>query len=140
MVTTMWLRRILGFCTGWSDFLMSVAEAAFLGLRMYGVTRRIVERHYRDPTFRPWAKELQLGLISERTGRIREAEEHYRRVIRPGDEFGHLCLGEFYERQGQLESAVRCYETALTLVFEDGAFVKELRQRLNVLRHKANAR
>ena len=64
-------KRLLNPLRGWSDFFMTVAEVIFLNMRMYRLTRWIVDRHYADPTFRPWAKQFELAQIFERTGRTK---------------------------------------------------------------------
>ena len=79
----------------------------------------IVDWHYADPKFRPGAREFELAQIFERTGRTKEAEEHYQRAIQPGKVDGHLFLGDFYERQQRVESAIRTFETALLLAEDE---------------------
>lgn len=130
------LKRLRNFFRGWSDFFLTPAEVLFLNLGMYRLTRRILECHYADPNFRPWGKELGLAEICERTGRIREAEEHYQRVIRPGDVFGHLCLGDFYERQHEIDLAIQTYEKARSLSADNPPLAKELQERMEILRRR----
>jgi len=127
-------KRLLNPLRGWSDFFMTVAEVIFLNMRMYRLTRWIVDRHYADPKFRPGAKEFELAQIFERTGRIKEAEEHYQRAIQPGEVDGHLFLGDFYERQQQVESAIRTFETALLLAEDEPPLMNQLQERIATLR------
>ena len=93
---------------------MTLAEHVFLAIGLNQLAWRVVERHYANPDLHPGARDRSLARILERTGRISEAEEHYQQSIQPGEVDGHLFLGQFYERQRQVESAIRTYEKAVT--------------------------
>ena len=131
------LKSMLGFFRGWSDLFLTPAEVLLPKLGLYRVTRWILDWHYADPNFRPWAKELVLAEICERTGEISQAEAHYQRVIRPGNAFGYLFLGAFYERHNRIDAAISTFENALSLSVDDPSLAEQLRQRLDSLRCKA---
>jgi tetratricopeptide (TPR) repeat protein len=124
------------FFVGWSDFFLTVGEVLATKMRMFSLARRLVDFHYRDPNFRPWAKELGLAEMYERAARLEEAEMHYRRVIHPSDPaFGLLFLGGFYERQDRVDLAIDTFQEALRLSHEDSKRIEQLEGRLKTLRN-----
>jgi len=121
-----------------SDFVFTVAEHVLPAIGLCRLSRSIVNRHYADPAFRPGAKSLALARIAEREGEYEAAEAHYKAAtqVEDGEPDPYLYLGQFYERRGKVQLAIRTYEHALTRASQEAELISALETRLQALRSR----